>query len=176
MIELTPLSGKYFGVLFEWERDEKLQGLVGRGKKLSFTAFSELWYELIARCKNCYYIILDDKLPMGFCNIYNIDRKNKNAEIGYYIGDDRYRFKGKGRIFLKKLLQIAFYEHNLHKIYAKTFGTNAGNIKFLKSFGFKEEGYLREDKFEDGQYEDVVIFGLLEKEFRRFIGMGDELI
>lgn len=64
----------------------------------------------------------------------------------------------------------------MHKIYAKTFGTNAGNIKFLKSFGFKEEGYLREDKFEDGQYEDVVVFGLLEKEFRRFIGMGDELI
>lgn len=166
MIELVPLSGKYLEALYEWERDEKLQELVGGNKKLSFNAFSELWYELIARCKNCYYIILYERLPIGFCNIYNIDEKNKNAEIGYYIGDERYRKMGIGHLFMQKLLNIAFYEHNLNKIYAKTFSSNTDNISFLKSFGFKEEGYFREDKHEKSEYKDIVVFGLLEREFR----------
>ena len=165
MIEIIPLSDEYIDILYKWENDEKLQRLTGENRKFSFTVFRELWYDLMEQCKRCYFIITEDKIPVGFCNIYNIDKKNGNAEIGYYIAYNDRRGRGVGKIFLSKLLNVAFSEKGLNKVYAKTFVNNRSNINFLRKFGFKKEGYLVKDRYENGKFEDIVIFGMLSDDF-----------
>ncbi len=168
MIELVPLSGKYFETLYQWEQDEEIRRLVGENRKLPFISFSELWYELIARCSECYFIIEHNGTPIGFCNIYNIDKKSKNCEIGYYIAYNRFRGKGIGAMFIRILLKIAFEKHEMNKVYVKTFHDNTGNLKFLEKLGFKQEGYLRQDKFSEGKFKDIVVYGMLKDEFKKF--------
>lgn len=98
------------------------------------------------------------------CGFKNWNRDNQHAELG---GNLSSQFLGKGyaKEILMELLNYAFQDMELHKIYGKTNSRNIPAIKLMSKFGFKEEGRLREHQLLDGTYEDVLLFGLLKGDY-----------
>ena len=89
----------------------------------------------------------------------------KRGELGYWIAKE-YWGKGYGTEAAKCLMQYGFEEMELHKIFARAFSSNVGSYKIMQKIGLQYEGTLKEHVCRDGQYHDLVVYGLLQKDFR----------
>ncbi|MDG5789764.1 GNAT family protein [Evansella sp. AB-P1] len=98
------------------------------------------------------------------CGFKNWNRHNQHAEIG---GNLSSQFWGKGyaKECLIALLNFAFHEMQLNKIYGQTNWKNKPAIKLMSKFGFQQEGILREHQLLDDKYEDVLLFALLKRDY-----------
>lgn len=64
------------------------------------------------------------------------------------------------------LLAIGFGDLNLRRIFLRVLADNTAAIRLYQSLGFIEEGRLREAVFVDGRYQDLLMMGLLQSEYR----------
>ena len=71
-----------------------------------------------------YAIETIDGLHIGNCSYYNLDHDKGEAELGIIIGDPAYWNKGYGSDAVTTLLNHAFKEENLTRIYLHTLEDN----------------------------------------------------
>ena len=65
---------------------------------------------------------------------------------------------------VKMLLEKAFDEYGMHKVYSYVFYKYADEVELLKSAGFSVETILKEEALgENGQYEDIVRLSIFNK-------------
>jgi RimJ/RimL family protein N-acetyltransferase len=86
----------------------------------------------------------------------------KNAEIGYWIGEP---YWGRG-IAVKAVQEICIYgtmTWNLHRLFARPFGSNLRSKRVLEKAGFDLEAHLKESIYKNGVYEDELIYSILMK-------------
>ncbi|WP_416839770.1 GNAT family N-acetyltransferase [Haloferax sp. DFSO52] len=76
-----------------------------------------------------------------------------------------YHGQGYGTEAVGCLVDYVFKTVDCHGLTAVAFEFNQGSHGVLKRLGFREEGRLREHRFVDGSYVDVVQFGLLRSEW-----------
>lgn len=86
--------------------------------------------------------------------------------MGIAIGDPANWGKGYGSEAARLGLAFAFDELNLHRVQATAFAYNAHSIALLEKLGFQREGVYREFLRRDGKRHDMVLYGLLEREWR----------
>ncbi len=103
---------------------------------------------------------------IGMVSLGNIDWKNKNAEVGYWLGK---KYWGKGLIIeaVKLILKFGFGKLKLHRIYAHLFEENIGSKKVLEKCGFKLEAIMREALFKHNKWHNELKYGILEKEYEK---------
>ena len=124
----------------------------------------EKWYEELNPLGDGTYVFaiekIDNKEYIGGCGINKVDWKNSIAEVGIFLGKP-YWNKGYGTDALKTLINFIFNEMNINKVKLEVFSFNERAIRSYKKIGFKKEGIFR-----NGQYYDVIIMGLLRKEWK----------
>lgn len=76
--------------------------------------------------------------PIGSVYLSNIDKQNKQAELGIFIGEDQYRGKGIGGQAITLIKEYAFNSLKLNRIYLRLVKTNSGALVCYKKCGFKE--------------------------------------
>jgi RimJ/RimL family protein N-acetyltransferase len=101
---------------------------------------------------------------IGIMSFNKIDLKNKNAEVGYWLGKEYWR-KGVAKEALILILKYAFDELKLERIGSKVFHSNKASYGLLLRMGFKQEGVSRKDVFQNNKWYDHLMFGLLKEEF-----------
>lgn len=114
-----------------------------------------------------FYFSIEDKASgryIGSCGYNKIDRKNSFADIGIYL-DKNYWSKGLGTEALTLLIKFLFDQNNLHKIRLSVHGNNDSAIRCYERLGFKLEGRVREELYQDGQYHDICFMGLFRREW-----------
>jgi len=101
---------------------------------------------------------------IGVVELMTFDWKNKNAEIGYWLGR---KYWGEGLMIdaVKLVLRFGFGGLKLHRIYGKLFEENTGSARILEKSGFKLEGRMREERYRYGKWHDALRYGILESEF-----------
>ena len=77
----------------------------------------------------------------------------------------RYRRRGFGREALELLLGFAFDELGFYRAEAEIYAFNEASIALHRSLGFIEEGRRREAAFTAGRRHDILLFGLLARDF-----------
>jgi len=93
--------------------------------------------------------------------------------MGIAIGDRTNWGKGYGREAAQLGIAFAFDELNLHRVQATAFAYNERSIALLEKLGFQREGVYREFLQRDGKRHDMLLYGLLEREWReRGTGTG----
>lgn len=104
--------------------------------------------------------------PVGSIGLKKIDMKNRQAEIGYWLGQP---FWGQGIMTEAVRLMVNFGFENLkfHRIYAGAFLANKGSAKVLLKNGFKREGLLRDRWFRFGRWQSVELYSRLEPARRK---------
>jgi len=99
---------------------------------------------------------------IGMINLVKIDRKNKNAEIGFWLAK-KYQGKGLAKEALNMILDFGFKELKLKRIEARVLHKNEPAQKLLEKTGFKLEGRLRKKTFFKNQWFDDLIYSILKE-------------
>ena len=81
------------------------------------------------------------------------------------IGVKNLHGKGIGLEIRKLLLDYAFLELGLNKVYAYVWKENKPMIKLNEKVGFQIEGLLREDVLSHGEKRDRHVMGILKEEY-----------
>lgn len=106
----------------------------------------------------------ETKELIGTINLFNIDYKNKNAEIGIWMAK-KYWGKGLAWEALSLMLQFGFFNLKLERIQARVLHKNIFAKNLLKRIGFKLEGKLRKKTFFKNRWFDDLIYGILKQNF-----------
>ncbi len=62
-------------------------------------------------------------------------------------------------------LNFAFNELNLHRVCLTVFSYNETAVTLYESLGFRREGIYREHVERDGRRHDMILFGILRREW-----------
>ncbi len=86
------------------------------------------------------------------------------AELGYMIGRE-YWGNGYATEAVRGIIEYAFSELMLHRVYAVHLGSNTASGRVMLKAGMKYEGTMRDHIFKRGRYEDAVIYGIVNMDF-----------
>jgi RimJ/RimL family protein N-acetyltransferase len=104
---------------------------------------------------------------IGGIGLSGIDARNRHASLGVVIGRADLQGQGLGSEAIRLMLEYAFEFLNLHKVNLCYFEGNDRGARCYAKCGFKEEGRIRENRFYEGRYWDVVRMGITEEEYRQ---------
>jgi len=172
---LRPIERKDVRLLIEWFNDKEVtQNLTQY--YLPFTQERGIsWIETINVSKKDIFLIIElrrdsDKLadePIGIAGIQGINWKDKNA-IGFVIiGEKDHWGKGYGMELAELFLGYCFETLNLHRISTSVISFNKRSVNLHKRLGFTQEGCQKEAVFKDGNYHDLLLFGLLRSDWKK---------
>jgi len=102
---------------------------------------------------------------IGNISLQSISALNRNAEFAVILGDRRHWGTGVGRLAARQLLVHGFTKLGLHRIYCGTAATNLAMRKLAAVLDMREEGVRREQLYLEGQWVDVIEYGVLRTEF-----------
>ena len=74
--------------------------------------------------------------------------------------------RGLGRRLLAEMLRIVFDQIRAHRFFLDVVEDNARARHLYRSFGFTEEGVMREATQRDGIWHSLVLMSLLDREYR----------
>jgi diamine N-acetyltransferase len=74
---------------------------------------------------------------------------------------------GLGRRLLAELLHIVFHQVGAHRFFLDVVEDNSRARHLYRTFGFVEEGILREATLRDGKWLSLVLMSLLDHEYRQ---------
>jgi len=101
---------------------------------------------------------------IGGVNLNSVDERNGTFSIGIQIDRD-YRGKGYGTRALRILLRYAFFERRLNKFNDCVLEGNEASARMMKKLGCIQEGVRRQVIYTNGQYYNLILFGLTKDEF-----------
>lgn len=133
-------------------------------------AQEERWFEqLQERMERREVVMLtietSDGTHIGNISLFDINWKDRHAELGITIGEKDHWGQGYGSDSIRTLLRVAFEEMNLHRVFLRVHADNARGIQCYDNVGFQKEGTLRESVFREGVYHDTLVMSILESEF-----------
>jgi RimJ/RimL family protein N-acetyltransferase len=102
---------------------------------------------------------------VGVIGFHAIDWRSRAGELGLFIGEKTLWNAGYGTDATRTLVQWGFRELNLNRVFLRVFEDNAAAIRCYEKIGFRHEGRLRQDRFQDGRYLDTLVMGLLRDEY-----------
>ncbi len=108
--------------------------------------------------------IESDGSLIGEVALKSIRWYNRKAEISILIFDD-YQGRGYGKPALQMMLDYVFNTMNFHRLEAEVMAFNKKGKELFEKAGFIQEGSLREAKYFNGRYYDILRYGLLRKEY-----------
>ncbi len=168
-VRLRPIERDDLPRYVEWFGDPKV-----RRHLLVWLPFSlaqeERWFEnLQGRLERQEDVLLAidtiEGVHIGNVGLHAIDWKNRNAELGIIIGEKSTWGQGYGADAVRTMLNLAFREMNLHRVFLRVDADNARGIRCYEKAGFQQEGTLREVGFRESRYFDQYMMSILESEF-----------
>ena len=112
-------------------------------------------------------LVCDVAEPVGL--VYLIREKPndvafRHGELAYWITPAEWG-NGYATAGAELLVGHAFDELGLHRVSASAFADNDASRRVLEKVGFEREGVARKEAFVDGEWQDVVNYGLLDEEW-----------
>lgn len=92
-----------------------------------------------------------------------LNLKYRNAELGYWIGKDHWN-NGYCTEAVKAVLDYAFTNIKLHKVYANFFSSNPASGKVMEKAGMKYEATLKSHLYHWGEYKDLIYYSIFNKQ------------
>jgi len=150
----------------KWLNDPDLRRFLNMYLPLS-RAQEEEWFEqqLKDEGQRLFAIETMEGEHIGNIGLHRINWKDRCAELGVFIGESQFWGQGYGADAVRTLVRLAFEEMGLHRISLRVFDFNERAIRCYEKCGFRQEGRLREGHFTAGGYHDVLLLGVLAREF-----------
>ncbi|UXY15552.1 UDP-4-amino-4,6-dideoxy-N-acetyl-beta-L-altrosamine N-acetyltransferase [Chitiniphilus purpureus] len=112
------------------------------------------------------YLGRDAAGTLGVVSLHRLDARNGLAWLGIYRNPFRDE-PGLGHRLLQAISQLAFGRLSLHTLKLEVVADNLTAIAAYRRFGFAEEGRWREAILRDDRRYDLLLMGLLAREWKR---------
>jgi ribosomal-protein-alanine N-acetyltransferase len=163
-LRLTPLASDDTGLIFTLMRDAEVMAFwdmpesddpdliasIVEGQVDEMTAGRAVYWAMRS--------LAEDEF-VGVCDLSEIDRRHKRAEVGFLLGLDAWS-KGYAPEAIQAVLSYAA-TLGIRRLVARTHLGNRRSDSLLENLGFREEGLLRGHVLRDGERRDCRLFGLL---------------
>ena len=124
------------------------------------------WYQKNKKNKNRYDMVIEyNNIPVGVIGIINIDKKK--GEYYITLGEKEYKRKGISFIASKLLLDYAFNDLKLEKIWLCVDEKNIAARKLYEKIGFRLEGLLIKDIYFKNEMINRCMYGLCRNEWMK---------
>jgi RimJ/RimL family protein N-acetyltransferase len=108
---------------------------------------------------------VDGEDVIGYCALEGILWSQQVTWLAIGIGEAAQRGQGYGEEAMRLLLRFAFDELNLRRVQLTVFSYNELALRLYEKLGFQREGVFREFLQRDGQLYDMLLYGLLRREW-----------
>ena len=126
------------------------------------------WFEQAAGRSDRHDAIIEvDGKPVGLIGLLNIDQKNGKAEYYITLGEQEYKGKGIASKASTLLLDYAFNQLDLNKVYLYTEVANITAQRLFERIGFKKEGLLKDDLWVGGKGIDRYFYGICRFDYQQ---------
>ena len=148
-VEMTK-NFRTIGPLTEWNQDWYWENVVNNTDKHKvFTIIKK-----------------EDMIPIGEIRLSNLNLFDGNAEIGILINPTE-RKKGYAIASLNLILDFGFNRLRLQRIESQYIESNINSATLFKKAGFIIDGILRNAKYFNGIYNNIVVASILFDEYKR---------
>lgn len=104
--------------------------------------------------------------PIATVYLKDIDKTNKRCELCIFTSNDQEWNTESQSIAIKLLLDKAFNEIGMHKIYSYVFYKFIDEAELLKRAGFTSEAIFKNEVVDaSGNYQDIVRFAIFKNQF-----------
>jgi [ribosomal protein S5]-alanine N-acetyltransferase len=97
---------------------------------------------------------------VGAISLLDISERHARAEIGYWTGIDHWN-RGYCTEAFTRLVPYAYEELGITRIVARCSAQNAASARVMEKTGLKREGLLLKHSLKHGQFDDVLLYGLV---------------
>jgi UDP-4-amino-4,6-dideoxy-N-acetyl-beta-L-altrosamine N-acetyltransferase len=147
--------------LFQWINDPETVRHNAPYRPVHWVNHEE-WVRSLGKATNkVVFAIRADARLVGVVQLIDIDPVHRSAELTIRIGEEENRDAGFGTSALKQVVDFAWRDLNLHRVWLRVFANNPRAIRAYEKAGFVREGVLREAAHIDGHYMDIVAMGIL---------------
>jgi ribosomal-protein-alanine N-acetyltransferase len=163
-LRLTPITSEDAGPIFTLMRDAEVMAFWDMPESDDpdlIASIVEGQKEEMARGLAAYWAMRSpaDGQFIGVCDLSEIDRRHKRAEVGFLLGREAWG-QGYGLEAMQAVIGYAAAQ-GLRRLLARTHLGNRRSDALLEKLGFQEEGMLRGHVLRDGERRDCRLFGLL---------------
>ncbi len=113
-----------------------------------------------------HFGIFHQQRVVGAMSLYDFEmRWRRSAAVGYWIAKN---WEGRGVMqrCLSRLVDFGFDTCGLQRLEVRYAASNLRSASLVQRLGFVQEGVLRQACWREGKAEDLVVAGLLKKEFK----------
>ncbi len=163
-INLEPLSQKHLSEEYvSWLNDPIVCRYNSHGNSTYTLQQAKVYIEQSKTSEHLmvYTIISnDDSKHLGNISL-KTSWQNHSAEIAILIGNKNAWGKGIGTEAYQLLMDLAFTQMDLHRIWSGVASENMSMIRILEKLGFTKESMMKEALHKDGRYLDIEHWALL---------------
>ena len=168
-IFLRPITENDAAHIVKWRNSEKVLKHCMTKTPITMESHMQYYRDRVLTGKNIQFIVerVEEELglaayPIATIYLKDVDRENHRCELCVFTSSD-IEWEMEGQVLATKmLLEKAFNEYGMHKVYSRVF-YNEG-IEMLKQAGFSLESVLKEEVFMDGKYQDIYRLSIFNPE------------
>lgn len=156
-------------LLVKWKNDPLIAELVSGNPIMTTLEIEERRFEKCLGEYDNLRLIIETKegKAIGFVSICGIDKCNKKVELGMLIGEREFWAKGFGTDALNTIIDYLLNKLCFNRIGVEVFSFNERARRLYERMGFKLEGVLRQALCRRGIFEDVLLMGLIKKDYKK---------
>lgn len=168
-IFLRPITENDAAHIVKWRNSEKVLKHCMIKAPITIESHMQYYRDCVLTGKNIQFIVerVEEELglaayPIATIYLKDVDRENHRCELCVFTSSD-VEWEMEGQVLATKmLLEKAFNEYGMHKVYSRVF-YNEG-IEMLKQAGFSLESVLKEEVFMNGKYQDIYRLSIFNPE------------
>lgn len=129
-------------------------------------AFLEIVQQQHAEGRGFQVALREHGQIVGIAGLHGVNTMHRSTSIGYWLASSAV---GRGLMTraVRGMLALLFDELGLHRVEIRAATGNARSRAIPERLGFTREGVARESEWVNDQYLDLVMYGILEHEWRQ---------
>ena len=169
LVYLRPAERSDIPLFVQWLSDARTTRNLALRSPLS-VALEERWFDdlLEHHGRDRWHFVvclLADGRPVGSLDLHEIDLTSGGGGLGIQVGDPADRSKGYGGDALRVLIDFAFDQLRLERVWLDVYATNPDARRLYERVGFVHEATFRHGVYRGGRYEDVDRLAILRAEW-----------
>ena len=168
-IYLRPITENDGANIVRWRNSEKVRKHCMTRTPITLESHIQYYREKILTGRNIQFIVerIEEEsglaaYPIATIYLKDVDNENHRCELCVFTSSD-IEWETEGQVLATKmLLEKAFREYGIHKVYSRVF-YNEG-IEMLKMAGFTLESVLKSEVMINGEYQDIYRLSIFNPE------------
>ena len=168
-ITLRPIKLEDGSLIVKWRNTPAVLAHCLNQNPITLESNEKFFYSNIETGKYLQFIVeLEDKTrnifnePIATCYLKDIDKTNKRCELCIFTSDNQEWNTESQTEAIKILLDKAFAELGMHKVYSYIFYKFMDEAALLRNAGFEIEAVLKNEALgNEGSFDDVIRFCMI---------------